>query len=67
MDWFLYDSTFCHERVNALLLARIEIHFYRTARVEIIFLFRLDIDVNDTLNYRMNYLLRTKCRKKATP
>ena len=26
--------------------------------------FRLDIDVNDILNYRTNYLLR-KCRKKA--
>ena len=31
-----------------------------------LFCFPLDIDINDILNYRMNYLLR-KCRKKAIP
>ena len=25
MDWFLYDKNFCHERVNALLLACIQL------------------------------------------
>ena len=31
-----------------------------------LFCFPLDIDVNDILNYRMNYLLRN-CRKKQSP